>query len=356
MSTKFTIHKARNGDCILVRTFDSGGNEYNILIDGGPTPTYDEALRDALAELKDIHLLILTHIDSDHIGGLLKFLKSQAFERITVHRYWFNAHNLLNISLGTDISFQQAKEMEQWLIQLGESPEKYSDIVCFENEIYQLAPGINAIILSPTQQILDNLFSKWPELEARLLISSDDNEISSEETGVRMPALTLKQLSQQDFSPANKIEQDIFNSSSIAFLLELTDCKLLLLGDARPEVIVNSLQAKGYNNKNNKLKADFVKIAHHGSRHNTSNQLLDMMDCTNYIISTNGGTARHKHPDRDVIARIVYHAARDLDKPIKVFFNYSLSYIESRKGPVLLPEDKNEGNWEIIDDTCKFSV
>lgn len=355
MATDFTIHKARHGDCILIRTADCENRAYNVLIDGGPSPTYEEALRDALSSLYDIHLLVLTHIDSDHIGGLIKLLKSRTFHKITIHRYWFNARNLLNISQGTDISMQQARDKEDLLIQLGEPAEKYNDIVSIEKDEYKLAPGIKATIFSPNMDIVNILFSKWPELSNEPFTSADDEEISSTGVGVRMPELSLKQLSELPFYPAKKVENDIFNASSIAFLLELPDCRLLLLGDARPELLVSSLLAKGYST-NNKLEVDYVKISHHGSHNNTSNELLELIACSNFIISTNGGAAKHKHPDRDVIARIIYHPGRNFSKQTTIFFNYSVASIEKRKGPVLLPADKLEGNWLINDDTCKFTI
>lgn len=52
---------------------------YHILIDGGYADTYYNYLKDILADLsakgKRIQLLVITHIDADHIGGIQAFLR-----------------------------------------------------------------------------------------------------------------------------------------------------------------------------------------------------------------------------------------------------------------------------------------
>lgn len=355
MQTTFIINKAQYGDSILIRTFDQDKKEFNILIDGGPSITFHESLLAVLSSVKTIHLLVLTHIDSDHIGGLINFLRSPVFKQIEVQRYWFNSKNLLKIAVGTEISLTQARDFEDLLIMHGESPSKYTDIVISESQPYQLAKGITATVISPNEYILKLLYEKWPDLDKGIFKKAEDQPISAGKA-VRRPELSLKELAAEEFQVHQSVEKDIFNSSSIAFILELPDCKLLLLGDARSEIMVEALKAKRYNNTDNKLKVDYVKVSHHGSRNNTSSELLDLIDCQNYIISTNGGQSKHKHPDRDVIARIVYHPARDMNKKVNIFFNYSLSFIESLKGPICLPADKEAGNWTIIDNKNQFSA
>src|SRR5690606_38146377 len=96
---------------------------------------------------------------------------------------------------------------------------------------------------------------------------------------------------------------------SIAFILETFDVRILALADSHPYVIEKSLEKAGFS-KSNKLKVDVVKVSHHGSKNNTTCDLLDIIDCNDFIISTNGGSSTHTHPDREVIARIIYHPER----------------------------------------------
>lgn len=67
------------GDCILIQT---PGNK-TILIDGG-TPKSGNEIVEFLGEkhIEKIDLLIVTHPDIDHIGGLTKVIKSTKIEKV----------------------------------------------------------------------------------------------------------------------------------------------------------------------------------------------------------------------------------------------------------------------------------
>ena len=71
---KIEILPAGAGDCILLEVEKEN---YRILIDGGYAETYNRYLKQRLQVLatqgKRINLLVITHIDSDHIGGILAF-------------------------------------------------------------------------------------------------------------------------------------------------------------------------------------------------------------------------------------------------------------------------------------------
>ena len=78
--------KAKNGDCFIISHIDRKGNRHNIVIDGGPARAFqvnETVLKAANAE--GIDLMILTHTDDDHIGGLLKFFEKM--EEIIWNRY-----------------------------------------------------------------------------------------------------------------------------------------------------------------------------------------------------------------------------------------------------------------------------
>jgi hypothetical protein len=135
--------------------------------------------------------------------------------------------------------------------------------------------------------------------------------------------------------------------------LKLPDTSILLLGDARAEIISKSLQRLGYL-KNKKLLVDYVKVSHHGSINNTSSEMLDLIEGGCYIISTNGGTSHHKHPDREVIARILYHPERNMSKKRIIAFNYNMADIEIRSGKLIDSKDLTNGNWEYLDNTQEF--
>ena len=102
-------------------------------------------------------------------------------------------------------------------------------------------------------------------------------------------------------------------------MFEFEGRKLLLLGDADADEIVMSLTEMGYS-KDNKLKVDFCKIAHHASKHNTSNELVQMLKCNNYIISTIQ-TASGR-PSKECLSRIICNS----ENPINFYCNYKLDW------------------------------
>ena len=91
---------ANEGDCILVTIPDA---DIRILIDGGICDTYKNTLRERLLELKSenkvIDLLIVTHIDNDHIGGIIELLKENGSniesKIIKIKNIWHNSYRHL---------------------------------------------------------------------------------------------------------------------------------------------------------------------------------------------------------------------------------------------------------------------
>ena len=72
------IVQAKFGDCLIVEYGDKKKPKY-MLIDGGPGGVYSGSLRDELVKIKksggQIDLMVLSHIDGDHIVGLLDLLE-----------------------------------------------------------------------------------------------------------------------------------------------------------------------------------------------------------------------------------------------------------------------------------------
>ncbi len=352
LSTQVLILPANNGDSIIVKTFDSTGQQFNILIDGGTAATFEEVLRKELKKISLINLMILTHIDSDHIGGLIKFVNNALFDPDQVARYWFNSKNIKFTRTGENISTGQAKTLEQLLIEKGNIKDKWSEDIIVDTAL-PLPDGISIEIISPSKEILDELYEKWPDLSDEYNKKLEDIAISAVKQS-QLERGILTELALADDSPGKSISADIFNSSSIAFIFRTFDISVLFLGDAHPHFIEQALAAKGYS-KENKLPVDYVKVSHHGSKNNTTNKLLDMLDCDRFIISTNGGSSKDTHPDRETIARIIHHPERvssGYKKRRKIYLNYTKASIASKAGEFVDDADMLVGNWEIIEKTC----
>lgn len=111
----------------------------------------------------------------------------------------------------------------------------------------------------------------------------------------------------------------VFPSSSK--LVEISS----VLADSHPRIIAQSLRQLGYSAEEN-IQIDYVKLAHHGSKFNTSNELLGLLDCHSFIISANGNN-RYNFPHKEALARVLLHPSRDLAKHTRLIFNYDNQFI-----------------------------
>ena len=91
---------ANEGDCILVTI---PREDIRILIDGGTSETYTACLRERLLQIKEkgkgLDLLVVTHIDNDHIGGIIELLKENGSfaesKIIRIQNIWHNSYRHL---------------------------------------------------------------------------------------------------------------------------------------------------------------------------------------------------------------------------------------------------------------------
>ena len=118
--------------------------------------------------------------------------------------------------------------------------------------------------------------------------------------------------SRRSCSMSGRPEGAAANGSSIAFLVEYGDLRLLLAADAHPSTLVESIDRLG----DDKLSLDACKLPHHGSRGSVSADLIKRLDCRTFIFSSNGDQFKHPHPE--AVARVIEHGG---DCP-ELIFNY----------------------------------
>jgi beta-lactamase superfamily II metal-dependent hydrolase len=344
------ILKANHGDCILV-SHEGPLSTFNILIDGGPSMAFKHGLRQrhkgalckVLDDLKEkgqhVDLVILTHIDDDHINGLIKAFEDTEYLPQLVKAIWFNSSRLIthhfkvteisenNILLADDsplTSVQQGKDLEKLLdeIQCVRAP------LIMAGQVYNVGP-FTLKVLSPERSQLERLLHKWPTEVESGATSSHDNDYD----------LSLSEIWAEDKFIS---DPSIYNGSSIAFLLESDGRKMLFLGDAHDQIVAGNIRALGYSDTN-KLKLDLVKISHHGSQYNTNSETLSLLDSPCYAISTDG--SKHGLPNKRTIARIIKATNG------KIFFNYSHVI-----PPLLLPDEVENfsSRLDVLDDEIRL--
>ena len=79
------VRRARKGDCLILH-FGSPDDPGLALIDGGPPSVYQPHLKPRLAEIREargldpdatlpVDVMMVSHIDDDHIEGILELTK-----------------------------------------------------------------------------------------------------------------------------------------------------------------------------------------------------------------------------------------------------------------------------------------
>jgi beta-lactamase superfamily II metal-dependent hydrolase len=329
---ELNILKAHHGDCCIIELNNTNGEPYIILIDGGPRENFRTSLVHDLDKYKKIDLIILTHIDHDHIGGLLEYLGSSIADKHEFDKIIINAPNLLTVNNeGTQISMNEGIKFEKVLKEKRPEIKVIGNVTTGTNLDKFLPDAIKIKILSPNKIALNELYSNWPKDKKNDCVT----QISSEVTKAKDFDVKLNKLSLNK-DVEKSIKNDFVNASSIAFSIKTDNFHGLFMGDAHSSIITESL-TKFYPD-NVPVVFDYIKLSHHGSRYNISNAFLDKIICFNYIISTNGGAGRSKHPDRETIAKVIYHKNMQEEK-VKFCFNYPIKTIEEKTGKLFKDDE-----------------
>lgn len=318
---ELTVLAADHGDCLLVKYQGADSKVKNILIDGGTRQTYTRGpfdgplkslLRDLSKKKEDIVLWVITHIDDDHIGGVLGYVNDRQKPEVPVHKIWFNSGRVIARYLesdidkkrdvgiehfdSTDTSVRQGKMLEDYLE--GANLSNTDPIVVpkvFANDDYKIT------ILSPNREALIRLDKHWQT-------ETYSSDTSGSKTDYHS---SLDELSSRDDKDE---DTGIVNGSSIGMLLEIKNKKLLLLADAHAADVLEQLNKIS---PSKPIAFDAVKLSHHGSFRNTSLELLKKIECKKFIISSDG--LRHGLPNKLTIARIL-----QVHPEASIFCNYDL--------------------------------
>ena len=327
----FKLHaiQAKFGDCLLVE-WGSGGNRRFMLIDGGPPNTFGDDLDAALNQIVGnggkIDLVVLSHVDNDHVVGLLDLLAAlEADEaggqprRLDINRFWHNSFQrsidpdgeitqrlqmLMNIAgsagvmmpFATDafLGVKEGNRLRTLAAQLGfKMNEDFGgEVITVESAKKEIKLGQLVLrIVGPTRENLEELRKKW----------------------LAWLAKTEAQVAKNPSTAANA-DKSVPNLSSIVIHAECDGKTMLLTGDARGDHIEQGLKTAKLS-KNGRLHVDVLKVQHHGSDRNVNASFFERITADTYVISADG---KHGNPDYATLAWIVQGAAKAKRK-IKIF-------------------------------------
>lgn len=345
---------ANHGDCFLIRC-SGAGKPKNILVDGGLKATYETWLRPRLVELaaggEVVDLLVATHIDVDHIEGILAFLTENGDAAspsiIAVSEVWHNSYRHLGLE-GRAATEAEVAKVEAQVVNPSLNQQETKDIGAkhgsalaallrlhgyrwnesvggarITHDTKRVSLGdVHLQVLSPGPAQLTALGRVWQRELLKFGVSHDavlGEAFEDAFEAEMLRALDLEPAEEKDISqselqapPDEHFEEDRSpaNGSSIAFALEFGTARIAMLGDAFPSVVLEAL------GPDDSHSFDLVKVSHHGSRKSTSPALQQALDCRLYAVSTDG--SRHHHPHLESLLRII----ASQDRGCRLVFNY----------------------------------
>ncbi|MFD0416674.1 ComEC/Rec2 family competence protein [Streptomyces sp. NPDC127108] len=302
---------AEDGDCLLLEYGDDTFMR-RILFDGGRHGTYGR-IKPLLAELDGlIDVLVVTHVDQDHILGVLALLEDPD-RTVEFGDVWFNGFDHLHDREifgavdGEKLTTELIAQQLPWNTAFeGRSIEVGHPLTWFDD-------GSTMEVLAPDRRLLESLIPTWKAKcqEAGLIPGVDPLEREAAPGIERFGAIDVDELAAAPF----KRDRSPTNPTSIALLFEFEGTRIVFTGDADDPRLVDSIRPRA-EDEGGRLRIDALKVAHHGSSKNVSNELLGLLDCGRYLISTNGKV--HGHPDDIAIARILKNGGASKD----LVFNY----------------------------------
>lgn len=354
------------GDCIWLE-YGPPAAPHIVIIDGG---LRGAALRKRLEsahwergeDTLEVELLVVTHIDNDHIVGIIELLRN-APPWLRLKDIWFNGRpQLMRLStpapeaprktarkgkrktelpadfLGDGepdeeenqdesvrsspldlLGTQQGDELSELLAtcDLPWNRRWKGEAVLLPETgdlpVVELEGGLTLTLLGPTLDRLYRLCIKWPDLlggdeDSSAVAASDPDDL-----------LGRSDTWPPEWKDGEGRDPSITNGSSIMLLAEYNNHALLFAGDGHAADLVDGLEriCRERGGPPSGLPLAAFKLPHHGSERNLTGALLEKIDCSRYLISTDSSS--HFHPDHQALLRILRYSKR----APQLLFNYA---------------------------------
>jgi hypothetical protein len=303
----FTIDllPAQRGDCLWL-TYGEPPDLHHVIVDAGPSETIQPLISELERRVGDlrgranrIELLTMTHIDADHLQGVVSLLSEP--RRLRLFRdLWFNGFEHLPTPLtlgapdGERLTALLETDRRRWNRSFGGGPVVVPD----EGDLprVKLKGGLELTLLSPTPEGLANLVPKWKrECEKAGLIPGKGAKVPRAWQREGILGFNPDDLARLPYAP----DHAAANGSSIAFIARYGNKSVLCAADAHAEVLEAGLDRLGPGPHT----FTAVKLSHHGSSRNLSPGLLARIRSKHWLVSTNG--AKFHHPDLKALARVI---------------------------------------------------
>ena len=298
--------KAKKGDALVLHY---GDGPDVLLIDGGYKGVWHDFLRPRLDTIKQelspddplpLAAVGLSHIDEDHIAGLLDMARELRNARdngdpelVDVEELWHNGlRELLDDELDaasldvlggnavpeTDLivaSVPQGNQLDADAETLGWKLNKsFGPGPILSGDEATIGP-LTFTAIAPDKDRLKRLREDWKS-------KSDAATIARAE--------------------AAELDKTVYNLSSVVLLVDDGDGHTMLLtGDARHDHMLEGLEENGLLDAEGEMDVDLLKLPHHGSDRNIDTDFFRRVRAKHYVISCDGS---HHNPEAATLAML----------------------------------------------------
>ena len=358
------VRRARKGDCLLLH-FGTKQKPGLVMIDGGPKSVYKPHLKPRLLEIKaargldkqqplPVDMLMVSHVDDDHIQGLLDLTREMRetpqgqARMLRVSRFW---HNSFDEVIGKDPKeLTAAFGAAQFgpASRDGELPDD-ATVDSEEDEDEEVIVGSLKVLASIDQGHRlrgDAKVLGFPLPKKLIMAGMDELKIEGLGLVVAGPMQPeLKKLQDKhdawlkerkakgdtgESALAAYVDKSVPNLSSIVVLAKSGGKTMLLTGDARGDKILEGLEMVGLMDPNGQIHVNVLKVPHHGSANNLDHDFFERVTADHYVFSGNG---EHGNPEREAL-EMLFQARGN--KPFQVHLTYPIDEIDPAR----------EADWE----------
>ena len=296
-----------------------------MLVDAGPATAYREIAARLTAE-KHLDLVVLTHVDADHVEGLILLFNDVA-AGIGIDEVWFNGRrhlgeDHLHGAHGEMLSTLVVQRQIRWNARFDGRAVRSDGL----NAAVELPGGLRVTIVAPSSAELRALDKEWARAchEANIdgtvqsvldALHARPRLVPSESYLAPPPRPNIRKLA----GSGRSLDNSATNASTIVLLLEIDDRAVLLCGDATPRSLLTAIQELKAR-RPDILILDAMTVPHHGSERNITAELVKATPSRRYLFSSDG--SYHKHPHEAAVATVLEFGPRGSE----LVFNYATPY------------------------------
>lgn len=356
---RIQVFHVGDGDCLLLscpETDDAGTVvDHHILVDGGRKTQFKEHARDTIYEHDELDVVYVSHIDDDHISGVVALMEDVVTWRVHDHKtaqgrssrtpsfprppeigeVWHNAlfelvgddlepqipgalsamagiltgsedaaqrevaTSLDNLATGERSSMELSRRISPAQLDIKTNRPR-NKLMKVGNARHRIVGPFMIEEIGPTEEALDDLRKKWrtwlsDNRDAVLKLQAkmiDDEE--------RLTASSIAGSAPQVVASLGAGSITAPNLASLMLLVKdrSSGSRILLTGDGSSDDVLAGLDFHGRLDSDGQIHVEVLKVQHHGASANVTEDFVARVTADNYVFCGNGA---HHNPELDVV-------------------------------------------------------